>query len=92
MSFYVHVKHHLTPEGFDYFGGWPKQVHAFMSKNPGFVSLTSEQFRKKDMAHAPIDKFYRNRFIFHRLKLYRELWCHHYMSTLFWCCQPKFFK
>ena len=44
MSIYVHVKHYLTPEGIDFFVGWFKQVHAFMSKSPGFVSLTSEQF------------------------------------------------
>ncbi len=51
MSIYVHVKHYLTSEGIEYFDGWFKQVHAFMSQSSGFVSLTSEKFPKEGMVH-----------------------------------------
>ena len=54
MPVYVHVKHYLTSEGIEYFDDWFKKVYSFMSKSPGFISLTSEKIPKENTMHIVV--------------------------------------
>jgi antibiotic biosynthesis monooxygenase (ABM) superfamily enzyme len=49
MPIHVHVKHYLNEDGRDHFGDWFDRVEKFMSKQKGYLGLTSSTEDEDDL-------------------------------------------